>query len=90
MRISSHFLALTTSAMDIGAITPFLWAFEEREEIASFFENLTGSRIHTALYIKGGLNFHINNKDILLLKEFTIRIKVKVIEVYELLNHSNI
>ena len=90
MRISSHLLALTTSAMDVGAITPFLWAFEEREEIASLFENLTGSRIHTALFKKEGLNFSINKNDLFLIKEIIIRIKIKLVEIYELLSNSSI
>ena len=90
MRISSHLLALTTSAMDVGAITPFLWAFEEREEIASLFENLTGSRIHTALFKKEGLNFFVTKKDLFLIKEIIIRTKIKLIEIYELLSNSGI
>ena len=90
MRISSHFLALTTSAMDIGAISPFLWAFEEREELATLYENLSGARMHTALYKVGGLNFSINTSDLEYLFETVIRLKIKISEVYELLNNSAI
>lgn len=90
MRISSHLLALTTSAMDIGAITPFLWAFEEREEIANLFENLTGARIHTALYDKGGLNFVINNNDLSLVQTFIYRLKYKLHETFQLLGNSSL
>ena len=90
MRISSHFLALTTSAMDIGAISPFLWAFEEREEIATLFENISGARMHTALYKMGGLNFSVRVDDITYIYETIIRLKVKLSEVYELLINSSI
>lgn len=90
MRVASHFLALTTSAMDIGAISPFLWAFEEREELATIYENITGARMHTALYKLGGLNFTINSSDILNILETISRLKIKVTEVYELLTNSNI
>lgn len=90
MRISSHMLALTTSAMDVGAISPFLWAFEEREELATLFENLSGARMHTALYKAGGLNFQIKSMDLLYIYEVVIRLKTKVTEVYELLINSEI
>jgi NADH dehydrogenase (ubiquinone) Fe-S protein 2 len=41
-RILNHLLALTTHAMDVGALTPFLWAFEEREKLLEFYERLGG------------------------------------------------
>ena len=66
IRISSHFLALTTSAMDIGAVTPFLWVFEEREELATIFENITGARIHTSLFKLGGLNYTFSYTDLII------------------------
>lgn len=90
MRVSSHLLALTTSAMDVGAISPFLWSFEEREELASLFENLTGSRMHTAFYKAGGLNFSINFSDIGYINEIVTRLKTKLTETYELLATSSI
>lgn len=90
MRVSSHFLALTTSAMDIGAVTPFLWLFEEREEIFTIFENISGARMHTALFKIGGINHKVTYTDLLNIQELVIRLKVKIIELYELLNNSNI
>ena len=90
MRIASHLLALTTSAMDIGAISPFLWAFEEREEIYTLFENISGARMHTAMYGAGGLNFGVRSDDILYIKELVNRIKVKTNETFELLTNSTI
>ncbi|KAI3776142.1 hypothetical protein L1987_45907 [Smallanthus sonchifolius] len=52
-RISSHSLALTTHAMDMGASTPFLWAFEEREKLLEFYERVSGARIR-AIFIRPG------------------------------------
>ena len=52
-RLLNHLLALTTHAMDVGALTPFLWAFEEREKLMEFYERVSGARMH-ASYIKIG------------------------------------
>ena len=47
-RLLNHLLALTTHAMDVGALTPFLWAFEERERLMEFYERVSGARLHAA------------------------------------------
>jgi NADH dehydrogenase (ubiquinone) Fe-S protein 2 len=52
-RILNHILALTTHAMDVGALTPFLWTFEDREKLLEFYERVSGARMH-ALYIRPG------------------------------------
>ncbi len=52
-RIINHLLAITTHAIDVGALTPFLWAFEEREKMIEFYERVSGARIH-ANYIRPG------------------------------------
>lgn len=52
-RISNHLIAITTHALDVGAFTPFLWAFEEREKSINFYERVSGARIH-ANYIRPG------------------------------------
>jgi NADH dehydrogenase (ubiquinone) Fe-S protein 2 len=52
-RILNHLMALTTHAMDVGALTPFLWAFEEREKLMEFYERVCGARMH-ANYIRPG------------------------------------
>jgi NADH dehydrogenase (ubiquinone) Fe-S protein 2 len=54
-RLLNHLLALTTHALDVGALTPFLWAFEERERLMSFYERLSGARMHAAYVVPGGL-----------------------------------
>ena len=52
-RILNHLMGLTTHALDVGALTPFLWAFEEREKLMSFYERVSGARMH-ANYIRPG------------------------------------
>ena len=52
-RILNHLLSLTTHALDVGAFTPFLWAFEEREKLMCFYERASGARLH-AVYIRPG------------------------------------
>lgn len=54
-RLLNHLLALTTHALDIGALTPFLWAFEEREKIMEFYERVSGARFHAAYIRPGGV-----------------------------------
>ena len=48
-RLLSHLLNVTTQAMDVGALTPPLWGFEEREKLMVFYERASGSRMHAAL-----------------------------------------
>lgn len=54
-RILNHLLAVGCHAIDVGAITPFLWAFEEREKLIEFYERVCGARIHAAYFRPGGL-----------------------------------
>uniref|UniRef100_A0A6M4RJX5 NADH dehydrogenase [ubiquinone] iron-sulfur protein 2 n=1 Tax=Taxus cuspidata TaxID=99806 RepID=A0A6M4RJX5_TAXCU len=54
-RILNHLLALTTHAMDVGALTPFLWAFEEREKLLEFYERVSGARMHASYIRPGGV-----------------------------------
>ena len=54
-RILNHLLAVTTHAMDVGATTPFLWAFEEREKLMEFYERVSGARMHAAYIRPGGV-----------------------------------
>uniref|UniRef100_A0A8H2SGR2 NADH dehydrogenase [ubiquinone] iron-sulfur protein 2 n=1 Tax=Pachyrhizus erosus TaxID=109171 RepID=A0A8H2SGR2_9FABA len=54
-RISNHLLALTSHAMDVGASTPSLWAFEEREKLLEFYERVSGARMHASFIRPGGV-----------------------------------
>jgi NADH-quinone oxidoreductase subunit D len=55
-RILSHLLNVTTQAMDVGALTPPLWGFEEREKLMVFYERASGSRMHANYYRPGGVH----------------------------------
>lgn len=55
-RILNHLLAVTTHALDVGAMTPFLWAFEEREKLMEFYERVSGARMHAAYFRPGGVS----------------------------------
>ena len=55
-RILSHLLNVTTQAMDVGALTPPLWGFEEREKLMIFYERASGSRMHAAYFRAGGVH----------------------------------
>jgi NADH dehydrogenase (ubiquinone) Fe-S protein 2 len=58
-RILNHLMAITTHAMDVGALTPFLWAFEEREKIMEFYERVSGARMHAAYVRPGGVSLDL-------------------------------
>ena len=55
-RILSHLLNVTTQAMDVGALTPPLWGFEEREKLMIFYERACGARLHAAYFRPGGVH----------------------------------
>ena len=54
-RIANHILNLTTFAIDVGAMTPLLWGFEQREKIMEFYERASGARLHAAYFRPGGV-----------------------------------
>ena len=58
-RILNHLMAITTHAMDVGALTPFLWAFEEREKLMELYERVSGARMHAAYIRPGGVSFDL-------------------------------
>jgi NADH dehydrogenase (ubiquinone) Fe-S protein 2 len=55
-RILNHLLAVGCHAMDVGAMTPFMWAFEEREKLMEFYERVSGARMHAAYIRPGGVS----------------------------------
>ena len=55
-RLLNHLLNITTQAMDVGAITPTLWGFEEREKLMEFYEAASGARLHAAYFRPGGVH----------------------------------
>jgi NADH-quinone oxidoreductase subunit D len=61
-RLLSHLLNVTTQAMDVGALTPPLWGFEEREKLMVFYERASGSRMHAAYVRPGGVHQELPQK----------------------------
>ena len=61
-RLLSHLLNVTTQAMDVGALTPPLWGFEEREKLMVFYERASGSRMHAAYIRPGGVHQDLPQK----------------------------
>ncbi|MCA6234514.1 MAG: NADH-quinone oxidoreductase subunit D, partial [Phenylobacterium sp.] len=55
-RILNHLLNVTTQAMDVGALTPPLWGFEEREKLMVFYERASGARLHANFFRPGGVH----------------------------------
>lgn len=89
-RILNHIMAVTTHAMDIGALTPFLWMFEEREKLFEYYERVSGARMH-ANYIRPGgvsedLPVGLLNDVYIFVKAFNSRIE----ETEELLNANRV
>ena len=89
-RILNHLLALTTHALDVGAMTPFLWAFEEREKLMYFYERLSGARLHSALIRPGGLTRNIPIGFFGELKEFLCKFPSRIDEIEDLLTKNRI
>ncbi len=89
-RILNHLLALTTHILDVGAITPFLWAFEEREKLMEFYERVSGARMHASYIRPGGvfsdLPIDLLNDIYIFISNFSSRID----ELEELLTENRI
>lgn len=60
-RLLNHLMAVTTHALDVGALTPFLWAFEEREKLMEFYERASGARMHSAFITPGGVSSSVGD-----------------------------
>lgn len=89
-RILNHLLALTTHAMDVGALTPMLWGFEEREKLMEFYERVSGARLHAAYIRPGGLKSDLPiglTEDIFM---FTKQFSSRIDEMEELLTNNRI
>lgn len=89
-RILNHLLAVGCHAMDVGAMTPFLWAFEEREKLMEFYERVSGARMHASYIRPGGVTSDIPSgflDDIyIFIKQFVLRLD----EMEEMLTSNRI
>lgn len=89
-RILNHIMSLTTHAMDVGALTPFLWGFEEREKLMSFYEKVSGARMHAAYIRPGGIS---QDLPLTLLSEiyaFSSAFESRIKEIEEMLTNNRI
>jgi len=89
-RILNHLLAVTTHAIDIGAFTPFLWAFEEREKLMGFYEAVSGARMHAAFYRVGGVSQDLPYSLLSDIYLFSQQFSARLDEMEELLTENRI
>ena len=59
LKVVLDLMAILSHAMDVGALTPFLWGFEEREKLMEFYERVSGARLHAAYVRPGGVAFDL-------------------------------
>jgi len=89
-RILNHLLAVGCHSMDVGAMTPFLWAFEEREKLMEFYERVSGARMHSSFIRPGGVSNDIPlgflDDLFLFSKQFSLRLD----EIEEMLTTNRI
>lgn len=89
-RILNHLMAITTHALDVGALTPFLWAFEEREKLIGFYETLSGARMHASFFRPGGVYKLFNPCFLKNLLNFSISFFFRINEMEALLTSNRI
>lgn len=89
-RILNHLLAVGCHAMDVGAMTPMLWAFEEREKLMEFYERVSGARMHAAYFRPGGVQFDIPMGLVYDLYIFIEQFHIKLLEIEEMLTENRI
>lgn len=89
-RILNHLLAITCHALDVGAMTPYFWGFEEREKLMEFYERVSGARMHASYFRPGGVNSDLPLnilKDIFI---FCEQFNNRLDEIEELLTNNRI
>lgn len=89
-RILNHLLAVTTHALDVGALTPFLWGFEEREKLMEFYERVSGARMHAAYFRPGGVSQDIPIGLLSDIYKFSLQFHHRIDEIEELLTNNRI
>ena len=89
-RILNHLMALTTHASDVGALTPFSWAFEEREKLMGFYEEVSGARMHSAYFRVGGVAADLPATLVERILEFVSSFNDRVVEMEALLTGNRI
>ncbi len=89
-RLLNHLLNVTTHALDVGALTPPLWGFEEREKLMVFYERASGSRMHAAYFRAGGVHEDLPQKLIDDIGEFCETFPKALNDIHGLLTDNRI
>ncbi len=89
-RILNHLLAVGCHAMDVGAMTPMLWGFEEREKLMEFYERVSGARMHAAYFRPGGVQSDIPMGLLSDIYIFTEQFTTRLLEIEEMLTENRI
>lgn len=89
-RILNHLLNITTFALDIGALSPSLWAFEERELIMEFYERACGARLHANYFRTGGVAMDLDDRLLSDMHEYFGRFPTFIDDLETLLTHNRI
>ena len=89
-RLLNHLLALTTHALDVGALTPFLWGFEEREKLMEFYERVSGARFHAAYIRPGGVSQDLPEGLLNDIYSFVNQFYLRIDEIKDMLSSNRI
>ena len=89
-RILNHIMAITTQALDVGAMTPLLWMFEEREKMMGFYEKVSGSRMHSAYIRPGGVHQDLPTGLLEEISQFAEQFASKIKDMENLLSDNRI
>ena len=89
-RILNHLLAVGCHALDVGAMTPFMWGFEEREKLMEFYERVSGARMHAAYIRPGGVSIDIPLGFLDDLYQFISQFSLRLDEIEEMLTNNRI
>lgn len=89
-RILNHIMAVGTHALDVGALTPFFWLFEEREKMMEFYERVSGARMHAAYIRPGGVSLDIPLGLLDDIYEFSSKFSERLDEVEDVLTTNRI
>jgi NADH-quinone oxidoreductase subunit D len=90
MRLHDHLLNVGTTALDLGAFTAFLYAFQQRELIYDLVEFASGQRFHSSYTRVGGVLFDVNNEWVDRVRKFTVSVKSVHAEIHRLLTRNRI
>jgi NADH-quinone oxidoreductase subunit D len=89
-RLLSHLLNVTTSAMDVGAMSPITWGFDEREKLLDFYEEVSGSRFHAAYFRAGGVHKDLPDGLLQKIYDFCISFPIALDDIETMLTENRI